>query len=468
MQFDISKSSDKNSWRPQLVALLRFAVPICIGQVAALGMGMTDVVVAGNYSKEDLAALMVGANTWQVVVFFFFGIGLANAPIIGRYFGRKDWQAIRSQLNQSIWLAITCGLLAALSVFLCATYIDLWNIDPEVVSVAQTYLYWVIPGAFALSVTPLFRASLESMNEIYFLMLLSVGAFLINIVIDIWFVFGGLGLPAMGGAGCGLATSLVLCTQLAILYWYTSRSKNLRERKLLRGFSLPKWPLIKPTLYLGLPIGLSLLMEIGFFAGMGLRMADIGVVEAGAHAIAISIASFVFIVFVSVGNAVTVKASQAIGRGEYSNARQIVFLGLASVGSLAALTSITTLGLSKWLPLLFNRDVDVVQLATKFLLFAALFQLVDGIQAIGISGLRAYKDTVTPSIIQFFAFWVVGLPIGFLLPGKTVFGYTVGSEGVWIAFCVSLCVSCTILMVRLYHIVFKHKTHEDELKAVQT
>ena len=448
--------SDKAlSRRSQMLALLKFAAPIGVSQIAAIGMGMTDVIVAGNAGKNDLAGVMIGSNAWQIVAFFFFGIGLANAPIVGRYFGTVDWQSIRIHLHQSAWLALACGLLTVLFVFLAAKGISLWQLEPAVSNIAIGYMFAVLPGAFAMAVIPLFRASLESMNEIHFVMKLSVAAFLLNILLDYWFVFGGLGLEPLGGVGCGWATSIVLFCQLLVLGWHLIKSPRLKQLNLTGDIAKPRWTLIRPTFLLGLPIGLSTLMEIGFFGGMGLRMADIGVTEAGAHAIAINIAAFVFMLFISLGHAVTVRASHALGRADYQSARQIVLLGLALIVGFALVSSVLTYTLRLSLPLLFNQDMDVVRLASRYLVLAALFQFFDGLQAMAVCSLRAYKDTAVPSGIQFFAFWVVGMPVGIFLPGTSIFGYQIGSEGVWIAFCVSLLVSSLMLLLRLYWKVFR-------------
>jgi multidrug resistance protein, MATE family len=188
---------------------------------------------------------------------------------------------------------------------------------------------------------------------------------------------------------------------------------------------------------------------------MGLRIADIGVIEAGAHAIAINIASFVFMFFIALGHAVTVRASHAIGRNAFDEARRVVILGLATIAVIATITSIVTYVLRGALPLLFNQDVGVVLLASQFLIFAAAFQFFDGVQAMAICSLRAYKDTAVPSGIQFFAFWVVGMPLGIFLPGSIIGGNQIGSEGVWISFCISLALSSAILLSRLYWKVFR-------------
>lgn len=448
----------RGSWAKELIVLLKFAGPISIAQLALIGMGMTDVIVAGNAGKIDLAAVMIGANVWEIIALFFMGVGLANAPLIGRHFGVQDWGAIREQLHQSAWLALACGILTVLLVYCAIRSFHLWDIDPEVRGIAVDYLLAVLPGAACLAVIPLFRASLESMNEIHFVMKVSVIAFVLNIFADYLFVFGGLGIPAMGGAGCGYATSIILTFELLAFAIYLFRSPRLSELKLLQSFSAPRWSMIGSTLLLGLPIGFSMLMEMGFFGGMGLRMADIGVIEAGAHAIAINIAAFVFMVFISVGYAVTVRVSQALGREHYAHARQIIILGLISVVVIALFSSTLTYLMRNNLPLLFNQDPGVVRLAASFLIFAALFQFFDGLQAMAMCSLRAYKDTAVPSGIQFVAFWVVGMPLGIFLPGMNYRGELIGSEGIWIAFCISLLVSSGILLWRLYWRVFRQRS----------
>lgn len=445
----------EGAWRKELPALLKFAAPICVSQIAAVGMGMTDVIVAGNAGKADLAAVMIGSSVWSIIAFFFFGIGLANAPIVGRHYGVLNWDAIRSHMQQSGWLALACGLFAAFFVIVAAQFVHFWQIDAEVILIATDYLIAISPGAFAMAVVPLFRASLESMDEIHFVMKLSVATFVLNIAVDYWFVFGGLGLPAMGGAGCGVATSLVLGVQLIIFFWYLLKAKRLSQLEFFKGFSGPNWKLIRPTLILGFPIGLSTLMEIGFFGGMGLRMADIGVAEAGAHAVAINIAAFVFMFFIALGHAVTVRASHALGRDDFQRAKRIVLLGIASILAAALVSSVITYSFRHVLPLLFNQDMEVVSLAAQYLVYAALFQFFDGLQAMSICSMRAYKDTAVPSAIQFFAFWVVGMPLGIFLPGSIIGSTAIGSEGVWIAFCISLAVSSAILLLRLYWKVFK-------------
>lgn len=423
--------------------------------MAIIGMGMTDVIVAGNTGVADLAGVMIGSNIAHVIALFFFGIGMANSPLIGRHFGTLNWEGIRKQIHQSAWLSLAGGLLTVLIVYLVARYIHLWNIDTDARDIASKYLLAVIPGTFCLAIFPLFRSTLEAMNEIYLVMKVIVAAFVLNIFVDYWFVFGGFGMPAMGGVGCGWATSLILTIEAIVLAAYLLLSPKYSHLKLLYRFPKPDWSRIKPTLLLGLPIGLSILMEMGFFGGIALRMADIGVTEAGAHAVAINIAAFIFMLFYSIGQAVTVRASQYIGRKAWNDARQTVKLGMASVLALSLATCLLTLALRNTLPLLFTQDPEVLALASLLLVYAALFQLFDGIQAVAMCALRAYKDTAIPSLIQGIAFWGIGMPLGIALPFWSFNDQPIGSGGVWLAFCVALFVSSAILCCRMYWVIFR-------------
>lgn len=420
-----------------------------LAQLALVGMSATDVLIAGQASTNDLAGLNIGANAWNMVILFFMGIGFATQPLIAKRYGAGDVVGLKHQLHQSIWLCLLLGLAAMVVVWGVAWLLNFINYEPELLSIASGFLIAISFCAIPMSLIPAVRGTLEGMSLTREVFLINFAAFLLNIPLDFALVNGWYGLPKLGAVGCAWATVILMWSAFLVNVWVLKSHSKLRTRRLLSEFEKPHRATIIKTTRLGFPIGVSIVIELSMFSGAGLMIAKFGAVAAGAHAVAIIIASMSFMLYTGLGQGVTIRASQFLGANQPDAAWYAIKVGTAFNLGIACIFCVTFLIFNESLVGLFTDDPEVIKLAVTLLYFGAAFQIVDCLQVAIICALRAYHDTSSPPKYQLFAFWVVGVPLGVGLSFYNWVPSMSGPQGMWIAMLVSLSLVSILLLYRL-------------------
>ena len=436
----------------EISALLKLALPVALSQLAIIGMGTTDTILAGHAGMLELAGLSLGNNVWTMVILFFFGIGTITQALVGRYFGAGNHQALRSQLYQSIWMTFACGIVGTLGVLLGAELLLHGGFDALMAYKANSYLKAIAWGALPMCMLPALRGSLEAMSLTRAALWVNAAAFLINIPLDYAMVFGVWGFPKLGAVGCAWASAFLLWLSLFANALLLHKHSKIKHLNLFRQFEWPNAKIIASTFALGLPIGFSILIEMSMFAGAGMLIAFFGPVAAGAHSIAISIAAASFMIYVGLAQGVTIRASQKLGAQQHAGARYTVAVGTSLNMLFALAISIAYIFFREPLANLYSSDTAVVGLAVQLLLFGALFQIVDCLQAAALAALRAYHDTASPPRYQMFAYWLIGLPLGVGLGFYTEGYWFSGPQGFWFAMVVSLLIAGVLMLKRLVNL----------------
>jgi multidrug resistance protein, MATE family len=269
----------------------------------------------------------------------------------------------------------------------------------------------------------------------------------LNILLNYVFMFGGLGVPAMGAVGAGWATASVMWVNLLMLVLYILR--HYRYAEIIQAEKLKaNWKRSRELLRLGLPIALTLVNEVGMFSAVGLLMGSLGVVEVAAHQIAINFAGMMFMIPLGISAATTIRVGHSLGEQQPLAAR---FRGLAGI-SLAGLCMFVTAGLMLSFPGLitsiYSDDAAVKEMAVKLLFMAAIFQLSDGVQVSASGALRGVKDTLFPLLVSFVAYWLVGLPFSYYLGINQKFG----PQGLWLGLVASLTLAAVWLVWRFLRV----------------
>jgi len=280
-------------------------------------------------------------------------------------------------------------------------------------------------------------------------MVISIIGLLINIPANYIFIYGEFGLPALGGAGCGIATAIVYWVMFLGMLIYTYLSKHLKHAPLFNQFHWPDWAEIKKILAIGVPIALSLLFEVSLFAVVAIILAPFGAEVVASHQIAINFSGLVFMVPLSLAMAVTIKVGFSVGDKNYAEAKELckysIILGLL----IAVVTAILTLVFREAIASIYTTDQGVVELAASLMFLAALFQFSDAIQVISAGALRGYKDTKSILYITFASYWIIGLSIGLVLGITDWVIPAIGPYGFWIGFISGLTAAAILLAWRL-------------------
>jgi MATE family multidrug resistance protein len=440
--------------RPQRVgtevcSLLKLATPIIIAQLANTAMGFVDTVMAGRVSPQDLAAVALGNSIWVPVFLLMTGILLATTPKVAQRFGAGSHSEIGPLVRQALWLALGVGVAAAILLWNAEIILTLMNVDPALIEPSMGYLRAVACGFPAVALYHVLRCFSDGLGHTRPSMILGLCGLALNVPLNYIFIYGKLGLPAMGGVGCGWATALVMGFMFLSMLWWVKWAPFYQPSKIFNHFEWPQWPVLKRLLSVGLPIGISVFAESSIFAVIALLIGGLGATVVAGHQIALNFSSMVFMIPYSLGMAATVRVGQALGRGEPREARFAAGVSMATALAYACLSASLMLLLREQIAQIYTPDPAVIAVATTLLVYSALFQFSDAIQVTAAGALRGYQDTRVTMILTLFAYWGIGLPVGYALGLSDWLGEPSGPSGLWQGLVVGLTCAGGMLAVRL-------------------
>ncbi len=424
--------------------------PILVAQLAQMANGVIDTVMAGHASAEDLAAVGIGTSLWMPLFLFFMGMLGALQPIISGYNGARTIEKIMPATWQGLYLAaigsvIMIGLLTNVHPVLA-----LLDLDVHTARITQGYLDAFALGIPALLLITALRGLTDGLGHTRVIMAFSVLSTLVNLPMNYIFIYGKLGLPAMGGVGCGWATAISNGVAAVGLLLYLNRSRAYRQFHLVSDWVKPDIAGLRYVLAIGIPIGFTIFVEASMFSVIALFLAPLGPVVVAGHQIALNVVSLLFMLPLSIGMALTLRVSFLMGAGAPDTARLIARSSLILATGTALVFALMLLVFSREIAALYTGDQAVQAVTVRLLMFAAFFQIADVIQVTCISALRGYKDTRIPMFIMLFSFWGVGLPLGYLLTFTNWLLPAMGAAGFWVGLTGGLASAGLLLGWRLF------------------
>ncbi|MEX2473675.1 MATE family efflux transporter [Marinobacter sp.] len=424
--------------------------PILVAQVAQMSNGVIDTVMAGHASAEDLAAVGIGSSLWMPLFLFFMGLLGALQPIISGYNGARTTDKIMPATWQGLYIAAIGSVVMILLLTHVHPVLAVFNLEPRTAGITQGYLDAFAWGVPALLLMTALRGLTDGLGHTRVIMAFSVLSTLINLPLNYIFIYGKLGLPAMGGVGCGWATSLSNGTAAIALLVYLNRSAVYRRFHLLADWAKPDLAGIRYVLKIGIPIGFTIFVEASMFSVIALFLAPLGPVVVAGHQIALNVVSLLFMLPLSIGMALTLRVSFLIGAGTPDTARLISRSSLILASAVALVFAILLFVFAGGIAALYSSDAAVREVTVSLLVFAAFFQIADVIQVTCISALRGYKDTGIPMLIMLFSFWGVGLPLGYVLTFTDWILPAMGAAGFWVGLTGGLASASVLLGIRLF------------------
>jgi MATE family multidrug resistance protein len=447
----MSVESGRQAWATEARATIVLAWPLILTNLAQTAMTATDVVLMGWLGAEALAAGALGSNLYFATMIFGLGLTTATAPMIARELGRKGHSVrdVRRTVRQGLWAAVIVAMPILTILWNSEAILLAMGQQPRLAEQAGYYvraLEWsVVPFFFYL----VLRSFISALQRPLPALVISVTAVGINALVAWALIFGRLGLPAMGLAGAGIATTfsdtLMFGALAAVLY----ADRRFRRYHLFGRFWRADWPRLRELWRLGLPIGATLVFEVAVFNASTFLMGLIGEASIAAHSIALQIASLSFMIPLGLAQAATVRVGRAYGAHDNDGVRRAGWTAFAmGTGFMAAMALLmiliprTLVGV--FLDLDAPANAPVIDLAMSFLLLAAIFQLADGGQAVAAGMLRGLHDTRVPMIFAALGYWGVGLVLGISL----AFGLKLGGVGIWIGLAAGLIVVALLLISR--------------------
>ncbi len=256
-------------------------------------------------------------------------------------------------------------------------------------------------------------------------------------------------MPELGGIGCGVATASVYWVMFFCMLSWVRRARSMRDIHNAERFSKPDFVVIQRLVQLGLPIALALFFEVTLFAVVALLVSPLGIVDVAGHQIALNFSSLMFVLPLSLAAAVTIRVGFRLGQGSTLEAQTSARTGVGVGVCMAVITAVFTILMREQIALLYNDNPEVVALASQLMLLAAIYQISDSIQVIGSGILRGYKDTRSIFFITFTAYWVLGLPSGYLLALTDIVVPRMGPAGFWCGFIIGLTSAAVMMMLRM-------------------
>ena len=438
----------------ELRATALLSAPLVVGQLSSMGMNVVDTVLAGRHGTQTLAAIGIGAPAWSVVILLCIGVLMAVPPSVAQLDGAGRRGEIGPLFRQALWLALALGL--ALFVVMRVAPLGLAQfIAPEVMPGVEGFLHGISWGAPALALYFALRYLAEGVA--WTVPTMVIGALGLVVLVPLaWALMDGWGaLPELGAYGLGLGTAIILWAQVLAMATTLARSRRCRDLGLFARFEAPDAQAIGQLLRLGVPMGLAIFMEGSLFVATALLIGTLGTVAIAAHQVAILAASAAFMIPLGVAMGTTVRVGQAKGAGDAIGVRYAAKAGWI-IGVITQTASALLLAVGgAWIAALITDDPAVIALAATLMLFAALFQYTDGLQAISGGALRGLKDTRIPAWITCLSYWGLGLPVAIGLGGigadggeRIVFGLGWGPTGYWTGLIVGLSVAAVLLTWR--------------------
>jgi MATE family multidrug resistance protein len=440
---------------------LKLAIPVVISQLGHTLVQMSDTIIVGHFAGTvSLAAVSLATSIFMVPMIIGIGISYGSTPLIAQHNGRKEYAECGQLLSNSLFINVITGIVLFGLVALGSIYfLDHLHQAPEVLAQAKPFLMLLASSVIPMLVFNTFKQFAEGLGFTKQAMMISIWGNVLNICLGITFVKGLFGIAPMGIMGVGYSTLIDRCVMALVMGIYVFRSPNFKAY--LKGFALRNIDRVRSfsILKIGAPVALQYAFEISAFSAAAVIIGTISLQQLAAHQIAINLASMTYMMSSGLSAAAAIKSGNYFGVKDHQSLRLSANASYHIVLVFMSITALIFALANHVLPWIYTSDTSVITIAAQLLILAAIFQLFDGTQVVGLGILRGMGDVNIPTVITLLAYWVIGLPVGYL------FGIHLkqGVNGVWYGLVLGLMISSVLMFVR-YKIISKH--HRDKRPVI--
>lgn len=434
-------------------SLTKLGIPIVIGQLGIVVVGIADNVMVGQFATDDLAAASFVNSVFNIPILFGLGFSYGLTPLVGQFFGKNDKFRIGRLLRNSLLVNLLMGILMTVIMTVVWFNVDKMGQPENLLPLIRPYFLLHLASLIFVMLFNSFKQFADGITDTKTPMYIMISANLINIVGNYILIYGKLGLPAMGVVGAGISTlfaRVVMFAAFALLFY-----RNIAYRRYLVGYkrSVYNMPDIKSLNKMGWMVGLQMGLETGLFSLTGIMIGWLGSIALAAHQVVVSISTLGFTIYYGVGAAISVRVSNFYGRGDIANARKTTMAGFHIILLLAVIASLIFLCSSNYIGYLFSTSAEVVNLVSTLMLMLLLYQFGDALQITYANSLRGIGDVVSMAVISFLGYLVIALPVCY------IFGFVLnwGITGIWLGYPIGLTVTGLMLCFRYYYITGKIK-----------
>lgn len=439
--------------KDELKRLLVLMLPLYIANLMNMGMGVVDTIVAGQAGPGQLAGVALGSSVTVPIMVAVGAVLTIIGPMVSRLRGAGCEGKVGLLLNNAKLLALMLMFVEVVALLAAVQVFPLVSDDSVMVEVATDYLYFLVFCVPASVMLRCLQGHFEGYGHTRPAMLIAFVGLLLNIPLNFVFVFGWGAIPAMGGAGTGLTTTLIhylmMGAMLLLMVLYPRYRRNMVQMWANRP---PEWRVVRDIFSKGLPLGVASLCEMTFFCVITLVIAPLGALAVGAHQVAINVSAVLFMFPLSLSIATSIRSAYHVGardklRFDALLRTSITFM-LAVILSLALLT----ICFRREIISLYTDELPIIELASGLLLICAVYQLSDALQALMSGLLRGCHDTQAITWVNMFSYWVIGFPLACILIRTDWIVPAMGPAGAWVSFVVSLTITAVLLSLRFLRV----------------
>jgi MATE family multidrug resistance protein len=428
----------------EMRALLALAIPVALSEIGWMTMTVVDVVMVGKLGPSAIGAVGLGNAIYYAPSIFGIGLLLGLDTLVSRAWGAKDFDECHRWLAQAIYIALAFTPLLMLFIVLARPLFTGRGVDPVVALLTRQYAGILNWGTLPLLVYGGFRRYLQGVGRVRPVTFALISANLVNLAGNWIFIYGKLGMPALGVRGSAYSTVVSRIYMAGVLVFFAWQHERRRGHPLFAHWPAPQWTRIRSLLSLGLPAASQVILEVAAFGAATILAAHLNPVALATHEIALSCAAYTYMVPLGISAAGAVAVGHAIGARNLARARRAGWMALALGVGFMMIAALLFLFLPRPILEIYSRDARVLTLGAHILMIVAAFQVFDGAQAVATGVLRGLGETRYPMLMNFAGYWLIGLPLGAWL----CFGLHWGLEGLWIGLTLALVLIASLLMRR--------------------
>lgn len=433
---------------------LQLAYPVVLSQLGQVSVGVADSMMVGQLGAVPLAAASLANSIFFVLLMFGMGVSMGITPLVSIAEGKIKNLRIGRLFQHGLWINI--GTALVLTIIILGLSQGLYHLDQpeEVVDIAIPYLFVITASLFPFMIFQTFKQFAEGLSQTRQAMYITIIANLVNVLLNYMLIFGKWGAPELGLMGAGWATLISRILMPLLMGWYVMKSSRYKPFNIQWTGKKLSFPMINRILKIGIPTGFQYIFEVSAFGSAAIMMGWIGVNALAGHQIALNLASISYMMAAGLSTAGMIRVSNQIGRNNRKAMREAGMVVFGMVLVFMATTAILFISFRNFLPTLYIDDPEVIAMSATLLIIAGMFQLSDGVQVVGLGVLRGMEDVRFPTWITLFAYWILGLPLGYFL----AFELEMGAVGVWYGLLIGLSITAVVLFYRF------HKLSLRELK----
>ncbi|MBU8878090.1 MATE family efflux transporter [Bacillus sp. FJAT-29790] len=433
-------------------------IPILITQLGMFSMVFFNTIMSGKYNPSDLAGVAIGSSIWNPIFTGLSAILLAVSPIAAQCFGEKKGREVTSIVKSGIYLAFLIAILVIiLGFFFLNPLLNQMNLPSSVHGTAFDYLAGLSFGIIPLFIFNVLRSFIYALGKTRVVMVILLISLPFNFFLNYVLIFGHFGFPELGGAGAGYATSITYWLIAGMTAFIIKKHEPFSSFKVFSNLQEFSFARCKEILKIGVPMGLSTFFETSMFAVVTILLSKFNIATIAAYQSALNIVSFLYMIPISISMAQTVLVGFEVGAGRYKDAKTYSWLGIYLSIVIALVTGLLVVLFRYEVAGFYSNEASVITLTAHFLIYALFFQISDAIQATAQAALRGYKDVNISFIVTLIAYWLICLPLGYILANQT----NIGASGYWIGLTVGLLAAGIFLSIRLFYIQRRKFVHSE-------